>query len=198
MSSVAFFLIFMRPKKHLKRPHGLHFSTYGRRYFFLLMACIFLFGFGEEISWGQRIFNFDTPDFIANRNTQKELTIHNLELFDGKDLSGKPKTILMRLLTMKQLFLYFFFSFLVLVPFLNRRSRTMNLIFKKLYVPLASIHLGGLFVVNFLVYAAIRILVQHKTSSEFMHGITEIQELNFSIILFLLPFTWLYLRRQRN
>lgn len=31
----------------------------------------------EEISWGQRIFNFETPENLAEVNTQKELTIHN-------------------------------------------------------------------------------------------------------------------------
>ncbi len=33
----------------------------------------------EEISWGQRIFNFQTPQFIADSNTQDEITIHNNE-----------------------------------------------------------------------------------------------------------------------
>ncbi len=31
----------------------------------------------EEISWGQRIFNIDTPEHLKEVNTQKELTIHN-------------------------------------------------------------------------------------------------------------------------
>ena len=33
----------------------------------------------EEISWGQKIFNFTTPEIISNINTQNELTVHNLE-----------------------------------------------------------------------------------------------------------------------
>lgn len=31
----------------------------------------------EEISWGQRIFNIETPENLAEVNTQQELTIHN-------------------------------------------------------------------------------------------------------------------------
>jgi hypothetical protein len=32
---------------------------------------------GEEISWGQRIFGFRTPDAIAENNTQYEFNLHN-------------------------------------------------------------------------------------------------------------------------
>lgn len=31
----------------------------------------------EEISWGQRIIGFETPDFLALSNTQEEFNIHN-------------------------------------------------------------------------------------------------------------------------
>ena len=33
----------------------------------------------EEISWGQRIFGIDTPDFLVSRNLQKETNLHNLD-----------------------------------------------------------------------------------------------------------------------
>ncbi|MCA9369349.1 hypothetical protein KC721_03545, partial [Candidatus Woesebacteria bacterium] len=35
----------------------------------------------EEISWGQRIFNIETPDHIADQNHQDEINIHNSETF---------------------------------------------------------------------------------------------------------------------
>lgn len=31
----------------------------------------------EEISWGQRILGIETPEFIAQQNTQDEITLHN-------------------------------------------------------------------------------------------------------------------------
>jgi len=43
----------------------------------------FLFIAFEEISWGQRIFNFPTPGIFLNQNLQKETTIHNLEFFEA-------------------------------------------------------------------------------------------------------------------
>ncbi len=44
---------------------------------FVLAALIFVLIAGEEISWGQRIFNFETPEHIAKNNTQKEFNLHN-------------------------------------------------------------------------------------------------------------------------
>lgn len=38
------------------------------------------FGFGEEISWGQRIFNVETGEFFAKHNFQNETNLHNLEI----------------------------------------------------------------------------------------------------------------------
>jgi len=44
----------------------------------VFIALLFLFGAGEEISWGQRIFNIVSPDFFLQHNAQHETNIHNL------------------------------------------------------------------------------------------------------------------------
>lgn len=44
--------------------------------FFFSIGSFFIFG--EEISWGQRIIGFTTPDLLKKMNTQQELTIHNI------------------------------------------------------------------------------------------------------------------------
>ena len=36
---------------------------------------------GEEISWGQRIFNIPLPEYFQKFNAQKELSLHNIESF---------------------------------------------------------------------------------------------------------------------
>ena len=48
------------------------------------------FAAGEEISWGQRIFGFATPDFLMHLNEQKEFTVHNIanKSFDIICLNG--------------------------------------------------------------------------------------------------------------
>ena len=39
---------------------------------------LFLFGAGEEISWGQRLFNVQSSEFFQQVNSQGETNIHNL------------------------------------------------------------------------------------------------------------------------
>jgi hypothetical protein len=43
-----------------------------------LYGLAFVFGAGEEVSWGQRLFGIETPEFFQERNAQGEITIHNL------------------------------------------------------------------------------------------------------------------------
>ena len=51
-------------------------------------AFMTLFSFGvlfvgmEEISWGQWIFGFNTPDIVVKHNAQQELTVHNLAIWN--------------------------------------------------------------------------------------------------------------------
>ena len=44
----------------------------------VVLGLLFLFGAGEEMSWGQRVFGFHSPSYFAENNTQGEVNIHNL------------------------------------------------------------------------------------------------------------------------
>lgn len=48
---------------------------------YLLLSIIFFLITFEEISWGQRIFMFETPEYFSD-NTQHEMNFHNLPIFD--------------------------------------------------------------------------------------------------------------------
>lgn len=50
----------------------------------LAFAALFFFGFGEEIAWGQRIFDLGSPEFFQQYNTQNDITLHNLKFGDFK------------------------------------------------------------------------------------------------------------------
>ena len=50
------------------------------RWLWLLGGVALLFGAGEEISWGQRIFGLATPDFLLALNAQNELNVHNINV----------------------------------------------------------------------------------------------------------------------
>jgi len=43
-------------------------------------ALLFFFGAGEEVSWGQRIFGWETSEAMKEINRQDETTIHNIEI----------------------------------------------------------------------------------------------------------------------
>lgn len=45
---------------------------------YLILCCGFIFLIGEEISWGQRIFGWQTQGVLAEINTQGETNLHNI------------------------------------------------------------------------------------------------------------------------
>ena len=49
-----------------------------RRCVYILGGMAMVFAAGEEISWGQRIFGFATPDFLMHLNESKEFNVHNI------------------------------------------------------------------------------------------------------------------------
>ena len=74
----------------------------------------FLFVAGEEISWGQRIFGFDTPEGLSE-NSQGEANLHNLDSGFFNDL-----------------FLYGAFALFGLAPFTYFANALWNRIFRLL------------------------------------------------------------------
>jgi len=59
------------------------FTLTDKPWVFFRLACfgaglLLIFGAGEEISWGQRLFGLEAPDIIKDHNKQSELTLHNL------------------------------------------------------------------------------------------------------------------------
>lgn len=53
-------------------------KRYDQFVLFLLLAMAMVFVAGEEISWGQRIFGWQTPEELAEINKQNETTLHNI------------------------------------------------------------------------------------------------------------------------
>ena len=86
-----------------------------RRSLMLGAACtgfyglLFFLGTGEEISWGQRIFGWQSGEFFMENNKQLETNLHNLRVGDtnlAKTVfgSGLPTVILLYLVVLPQLF----------------------------------------------------------------------------------------------
>jgi len=61
---------------------------------FFLFACCCLFAAGEEISWGQRVLGFGTPEELAAVNGQEELNVHDVVEVQGKfNLGPAPASV---------------------------------------------------------------------------------------------------------
>ncbi len=54
----------------------------------ILFAVVLIVGALEEISWGQRLIGWSTPDLLASLNEQDETTLHNVGGFDRVFYTG--------------------------------------------------------------------------------------------------------------
>jgi hypothetical protein len=107
--------------------------------FFSLAAVVFFFGFGEEISWGQRIFGFATPQELQKINTQEEFSFHNIHI---RDIS------LNRLVFSSGLYTGVFLYFLAF-PVLYRRKTWFRNLIDQIGLPIPSTTLSILYLVAF-------------------------------------------------
>jgi hypothetical protein len=56
-----------------------------RKWLFLMTLGAFYFA-GEEMSWGQQLFHWDSPEFFAEHNRQSETNLHNFSSLFGRKL----------------------------------------------------------------------------------------------------------------
>jgi hypothetical protein len=93
LSSICFVGIAFRSDFIKEKPSG-------PRYLMVVAWALLMFIFmGEEISWGQRIFEFATPENLSSINTKNEANFHNIVIVDSF-LGGKYRYLsIMMLLT---------------------------------------------------------------------------------------------------
>lgn len=115
-----------------------------------LLAFLFFFAAGEEISWGQRIFNIETPEFFMERNLQEETNLHNLVVGDVK---------INILIFSQMLFVVMAFYLLLLRPLVLRVKFFRSLVsgFK---IPLARWSYVAMIVVFSFAFSTINLLKQ--------------------------------------
>lgn len=133
---------------------GLFLFSYlksGNLYYLILSVAMF-FAAGEEISWGQRILNFTTPEVINSINVQGEFTLHNIAVFQGTDLETNHKNGLYRLLEINFLFRVFTLFFGIVLPFCVYHFKKIGNFAVKIRLPIPPISLGFLFLFNWLTY----------------------------------------------
>ncbi|MEO9826850.1 MAG: hypothetical protein ABJF50_20810 [Paracoccaceae bacterium] len=135
----------------------------------LLLGLLFIFTSGEEISWGQRIFNWSTPAGYAN--VQGETTIHNHPWFD-KQTAGR--------LSMSHFFEAFCIGYGFLLPLVERRSALVTMLLQRWGVPLIPLAIGAAFPVNLLLSK----LYQRMFDAQWILRVSELREWAHALVWF--------------
>ena len=188
-TSIMFFVLFFNNSKFSSLEDRAYFSTFSRRIFFLLLGLLFFVLLGEEISWGQRILGFETPESIEERNIQDEFNFHNLDVFHLRSDDKVRKTGLAAMFTAKKIFVYVFLTYLFLLPLAVKYIGLFKNLAKRFYLPVPKIELGILFIIDILLFKAFKPLSDGTTGM--LRGLAEVEEFNFALILVLLPLIWL-------
>ncbi|MEQ6122849.1 hypothetical protein AAON49_01445 [Pseudotenacibaculum sp. MALMAid0570] len=127
---------------------------------------LFLFGAGEEISWGQRIFGIESGDFFKDNNLQNEINLHNLEI-GGVKLN---KLIFSQLLTVVMAL------YLLVLPFLYQKYEGIKKLVNKFVIPVPQLSHITAFLIN-TIFIAILPNLSRKW---------EVYELFFAVIFLLI------------
>jgi hypothetical protein len=130
-----------------------------------LLAFLFFFAAGEEISWGQRIFGVQSSEFFQHYNKQGETNLHNLT-FKGKNMN----IIIFSRLMFVVLFIYFFLS----------RLMVWKIHFIRNLVNKFNVPLPGIQHIIIMLAATLFILLIHIAKE------SELHELSFAFVFLMI------------
>lgn len=154
-------------------------------WFLVLMAVLSFLCLGEEISWGQRIIGWQTPEFIAAINVQDETSIHNLFLFQKMGGETAPLEWLnaTRLLALTLGLLF------IVLPLSNATSSWLRTRYSLLGILVPPLWLGLLLV---FIYIVFRSMVGYLGAEHHaLDTLNELKETHYGYVLALYG-TWAY------
>lgn len=135
IASIFFFLTFRR----------------NRFAFVFFLSLIMFIASGEELSWGQRIIGFDSPEYMQENNVQNEVNFHNLELFNVHNFDGTKKNGLARLFEIEFLFKLFCLVYFSVLPLLIIVFPKLSRLFTKLNIPIPPLFFIYVFPINWII-----------------------------------------------
>ena len=159
---------------YIKYPVGNSFGLFNtkRNILLLLLAIFMFFVAGEEVSWGQGIFGYRVPEFIAESNFQRELNVHNLKVI--QEYNNALATSATRLLLV----------YLALLPLFLKAFPTFSNMFALIGIPVGSIQISFLALANYFTHVY---LCSFDIFREWTHdSLHEVFETNLEIVLLVL------------
>lgn len=200
LASGVFFLAF-RASCH---GNDLYLLRTRKNIFFVLLSLIFFIGAAEEISWGQRVFGFETPPAVGAINEQQEFNIHNLPLFHGFQADGVQKTGLSSLFVLDRMFSLFWLSYCFLLPCVAALSRRWATLLQRMNLPLVSIGIGCTFVLNYALsklvegYIFSLGIIELDMIDALFNSMQEIKEANCAVLFFTVSVYFLRLQNAQR
>ncbi len=158
-----------------------------RNFFLILLSIVMFIGFGEEISWGQRVFNFSTPESIRVINEQKEISLHNIRLFQRSDHAGNFKTGLARLTEINFLFKIFTILFGIALPIMVFHLKFISRVARSIKIPVPPVSIGIFFFISWITFHTMESFVLLKDMDiQYYDTIYEVMEFVSTFILFII------------
>lgn len=130
-----------------------------------LFSILFFFAAGEEISWGQRIFGWESGDFFLERNAQSETNLHNLVVGETK----LNKLIFSQLLGLVMVI------YLLILPVMYRRLTWVQGLIDRFAVPMVKWH----HTIAFLLVTLVILIIPAERK-------WEVYEMAFGLIFYLI------------
>ncbi len=164
--------------------------------FYLLLGILLFFGAGEELSWGQHMFKFKTPEKIKTNNFQGEFNIHNMEIFNTEKFDRCRKSGLERLLEINFLFRVFYIIYCIVIPFAFITFSPVKALAEKIRLPIPPLSVGLFFILNWILYKLTLESIAQNHPLPFYETSTEIFEFNASLLWLLI--SYYFLLKYRN
>jgi hypothetical protein len=161
------------------------FRTYRRERnsWILLLSIVMFMGFGEEISWGQRMLGYTPPDFIDKESVQHETNIHNLEPLNSKNFDGTRKTGWRKLLTVNALFQVFSVGYGVVVSAGYHLFRSVRALTHRVRLPVPALSLGVFFLLSEIAVRVLPLFIhEERYSPQYTNSAGEIYECCMAVV----------------
>ena len=172
VTSMLFFYGFILARRTLDKT----WISLAKQLIYLGLAFLFFFGAGEEISWGQRILGFETPESLSEVNRQEEFNLHNLSAWEASEFLDPDR-----------LFDIFWFLFAVVTPAVALVVPSFKR-FAGQFIPIVFWGISLLFLYNYVWAKLAKVLFAAAYTFErisFNQAIQEIKESNYAIVFIL-------------
>jgi hypothetical protein len=127
---------------------------------------------GEEISWGQRLIGWQTPEWLASENAQGETNLHNLWFLQAHGPDKERKSFVELLINPNRLLSIFWLSYCLILPLLATTTTGHRLVSWS-GIPVPPLGVGLLFLITYVVFHA---MVAFGGGRAYVHQMDELKE----------------------